>query len=52
LLDLFCRFVSVSLKRDLNAVEEESFLPQYIIFCQKMKTDGSICGEKDGIDRE
>jgi hypothetical protein len=46
LFDLFVPSTNISLKRNLNTVEKEYFLLQYILFCQKMKIDGSICREK------
>jgi hypothetical protein len=50
LLDLFFPFANISLKRHLNAAEKRRFLPQYVIFSQKIRTDGSLCGKKDTID--
>jgi hypothetical protein len=49
LLDLVFAFANISLKRDLNAVEKGYFLPHHVIFSQKMKTDGSLCGEKETL---
>jgi hypothetical protein len=46
LLDRFFPFANISLKRNLNTVEKGYFLPQYILFCQKMKINGFICREK------
>jgi hypothetical protein len=45
MLSLF-PFANISLKYNLNAVEMGYFLLSDIIFSQKMKTDGSLCGEK------
>jgi hypothetical protein len=44
-LDLFSLFVNIPLKRNLNAVKRHVLL-QYVIFCQQVRTYGSVCGEK------
>jgi hypothetical protein len=46
LLDLFCPFANISLKRNLNAVEKGYFLLQSVMFCQTKKIYAPICGEK------
>jgi hypothetical protein len=46
LLELFFPFANISLKPNFNAIQRGYFLLQYVIFYQKMKIDGSICGEK------
>jgi hypothetical protein len=49
LLNLFFPLANISFKPNLNTVEKGYFMLQYVIFCQKMKIDGSICaGEREG----
>jgi hypothetical protein len=52
LFGLVFLFVNISLKRNLNPVEKGYFLLQYVMFCQKKKTDGSLCGKKETTDQE
>jgi hypothetical protein len=51
LLDMFFPLANISLERHFNAVEKVLLL-QSGIFSQKRKTDGSICREKNAIDRK
>jgi hypothetical protein len=45
-LELFLPFANICLRHNLNTIEKGQFLLQYVMFCQKMVTDGSISGEK------